>query len=66
MKLLLVSKLDRMARGVSTIANYVRVGGALGRLATLRHCDAVLKIEDGRVRRASPQAIDVRPDVAQG
>jgi hypothetical protein len=30
MKLLLVSKLDRMARGVSTIANYVRMGRALG------------------------------------
>jgi hypothetical protein len=34
MKLLLVSKLDRMARGASTIANYVQVGRALGRLAT--------------------------------
>ncbi len=30
MKLLLVSKLDRMARGVSTIAKYVQVGKALG------------------------------------
>jgi ATP-binding cassette, subfamily B, bacterial len=28
------------------------------RVATLRHCDAILKIEDGRVRRASPQVID--------
>jgi hypothetical protein len=53
MKLLLVSKLDRSARAINTIANYVRAGTALGH-------DVVVFGEKNHDDRALPTSLNVK------